>query len=312
VFALGADSLTVTQMLSRLRARFRVDFSFKDIFDAPTVAALAARIESSKTGLAPVSPGWGDTTRDARSDPLSFQQQRICILSRLDPIGYKYHVVEAAHLSGPLDVGALEASIATIRERHEALRSIFHERLGEPVQTLQRTRTPLEHIDLRPCAENRREAAIQAHMRELLCQAFAIEREPPLRVQLLRFGKNDHALVIKLHHLVTDGWSQRLFWEELEALYTARLNGTPVSIAKLPIQYRHFVEWQRAWLRPPAAQEQLNYWRGQLDGVPELPRPTDRPRPQTWTGRGARHPLNLSRALTRRIKSLSQAHNVTL
>jgi amino acid adenylation domain-containing protein len=312
VFALGADSLTVTQMLSRLRARFSVDFSFKDIFEAPTVAALAARLESSKTRPALASLGLRDSTTDTHSGPLSFQQQRIHILSGLDPTGYKYHVVEAARLSGPLDVGALEASIATIRERHEALRSTFHERLGEPVQTVQLVRAHLEHVDLRPCAVSERAAAIQRHMRELLFQAFAIQNKPPLRAQLLQLGKSDHVLVIKLHHLITDGWSQRLFWEELGALYTARLNSTTARLPELPIQYRHFVEWQRAWLRTPAAQEQFNYWRVQLEGVTELPLQTDRHRPETWTGRGARYPLQLSRTLTRRIKSLSQAHNVTL
>jgi amino acid adenylation domain-containing protein len=312
VFALGADSMTVTQMLSRLRARFGVDFSFKDLFDAPTVAALAARLESPQRGRAPVSPSLRDTPTDIRSGPLSFQQQRIHVLSRLDPTGYKYHVVEAARLFGPLDIDALEASIATICERHELLRSTFHERQGESVQTVETVRPRLERLDLRPCAKSRRASAIQWQIRETLRQPFAIEKEPPLRAQLLRLDQNDHALVIKLHHLITDGWSQRLFWEELEALYTARSNGTPARLPELPIQYRHFVEWQREWLRTPAAQEQLDYWRAQLEAVTELPLPTDKPRPQTWTGRGARHPLRLSRSLSRRLKSLGQGHSVTL
>ena len=162
VFALGADSLTVTQMLSRLRERFGVDFSFKDIFDAPTVAALAARIESSErkcrgrvTELARYAG------RMLRSVRLSFQQQRIYVLSRLDPTGRNYHVVEVARLSGPLDPDALEASIATICERHEILRSIFLERMGEPLQTVGTARPRLERLDLRPCAKSGRAAAIR-------------------------------------------------------------------------------------------------------------------------------------------------------
>ena len=123
---------------------------------------------------------------------------------------------------------------------------------------------------------------------------------------------DDHALLIKLHHLITDGWSQRLFWEELEALYNAGSKGLPAKLPELPFQYRHFVEWQRAWLRTPAAEEQLNYWRGRLEGLTELPLRTDRPRPETWTGRGARLPLKLSRTLSGGIKSLSRTHNATL
>jgi amino acid adenylation domain-containing protein len=311
VFALGADSLTVTQLLSRLRARFEVDFSFRDIFDAPTVATLAARIESSKKGRSISSTCLRNIPTDSRG-LLSQQQQRIYVLSTTDPIGHKYHVVDAAHLSGPLDLDALTASIATISERHEALRSIFLERLGEPRQTVTTVRPRVERLDLRPLPEHNRVAAIQSQTMELLRQSFDIEREPPIRLQLLRLGEQDHALLIKLHHLITDGWSQRLFWEELETLYNAKTKALSARLPELQVQYRYFVDWQRAWLRTPAAEQQLSYWRERLKGLAELPLRTDRPRPETRTGRGARLPLKLSRALSGRIKSLSRTHNVTL
>jgi amino acid adenylation domain-containing protein len=311
VFALGADSLTVTQMLSRLRVRFGVDFSFRDIFDAPTIAMLAARIESSRTGGSIASVSLRETPTDSQS-LLSLQQQRIYVLSRLDQIGYKYHVIDVVHLSGRLDLDLLEESIATIRERHETLRSIFLERLGEPMQTVTTVRPGLEHIDLRPLPELKRAAAIQSQARKLLLHPFDSEREPPIRVQLLRLDEDSNALMIKLHHLITDGRSQRLFWEELEALYNAKSKGLSAKLPELPVQYRHFVAWQRAWLRTPAAKEQLSYWRTRLEGLTELPLPTDRPRPETWTGRGARFPLKLSPALSRGIRSLSRTQNATL
>ena len=131
-------------------------------------------------------------------------------------------------------------------------------------------------------------------------------------MQLLRLDEQDYVLVIKLHHLITDGWSQRLFLKELEALYNAGSRGMPAKLPEIPFQYRNFVEWQRAWLRTPAAEEQLNYWRRRLEGLTELPLRTDLPRPKTWTGRGARLRLRLSRTLTGRIKSLSRACNATL
>jgi amino acid adenylation domain-containing protein len=310
VFALGADSLTVAQLLSRLRARFGVDCSFRDIFDAPTVASLAALIEPSKRqGIA--SPGLRDMATDNRG-LLSLQQQRIYVLSRIDRIGHKYHVVAGVLLSGPLDVEVLEASIATISERHEALRSIFLERLGEPMQTVTTVRPCLERLDLRPLPKRKRATAIQSRTSELLRQSFGIEWEPPIRVQLLRLDEHDYVLVIKLHHLITDGWSQRLFLEELAVLYNAGSKGLPAKLPEIPFQYRHFVDWQRAWLRTPAAEEQLNYWRGRLEGLTELPLRTDWPRPETWTGRGAKLPLKLSRTLSSGIKSLSRTHNATL
>jgi amino acid adenylation domain-containing protein len=311
LFALGADSLLVAQLLSRLRAGFGIDFSFRDIFDAPTVAALAAHIETAKKGRVVAPAALRDIPAESRG-LLSQQQQRIYLLSKIDPVGHKYHVVDGVRLSGALDPDLLEGSIATISERHEALRSIFFERMGEPMQTVTTARPRLERLDLRPPPESRRAAAIQSQTMELLRQSFDIESEPPVRLQLLRLGDQDHALVIKFHHLVTDGWSQRLFWQELEAHYNAGAKGLAANLPELPFQYRHFVEGQRAWLRTPAAAEQLDYWRERLEGLTELPLRTDWPRPQTWTGRGARLPLKLSRTLSGGVRSLSRTHNATL
>ena len=311
VFALGADLLTVAQVLARLRDRFRVEFSFRDMFDAPTVAMLASRIESSKRQGATASVAMREAPDDGHG-LLSLQQQRVHVLSRLDQVGHKYHVIDIMHLAGRLDVDLLEKSIATICDRHDVLRTIFRERLGETGQTVTTVRPMLERIDLRPLPQRKRAAAIEARARELLLQPFHSEREPPIRVQLLRIGKDSNALVVKLSHLVTDGRSQRLFREELEALYDAGLKKRPARLPELPVRYRHYVEWQRAWLQTPAAAEQLSYWRTRLEGLTELPLRTDRPRPETWTGRGARFAVKLPRALSRDIASLSRAHNATL
>ena len=143
-------------------------------------------------------------------------------------------------------------------------------------------------------------------------QPFQLESEPPLQAQLLRLGEHDHALVAKFHHLATDGWSQRLFWQELEAHYAASQNGTAPRPAGPECQYRNFVDWQRMWLRTRAARQQLGYWRTQLEAMTELPLQTDRPRPEAWTGRGARHSLRFSRSLSEDLNCLSRGQGVTL
>jgi amino acid adenylation domain-containing protein len=311
IFALGADSLTLTQMLSRLQENFGVNFSFEDIFDAPTVSALAVRLELSKRDHAAVSPTLRSPA-NLRSVRLSFQQQRINVLSKLDPTGYNYNVVEVLRLSGALDVETLGASIKKICRRHEILRSTFSDRGSEPVQTLGEIGPRLEYLDLGPCAEKGRMAAIRRQAKIFARQPFKIEHEPPLQAQLLRLDEDDHALVIKIHHVATDGWSQRLFWKELEALYSASKGGTAAELPELVFQYRNFSEWQREWLQTRAARDQLNYWCTQLEGLTELPLRTDRPRPQMRTGRGARHPFRLSRALSNGLKALSRTQSVTL
>ena len=212
----------MTQLFSRLRERFDVGLSFEDIFDAPTVAALAARLDASSRKHDVVSQALSDAPTDARGVPLSFQQQRIYVLSRLDPTRYNYNVVEVARLLGPLDFEALEGSIAAICKRHEILRSTFSEGRGETVQTVGTFVPRLELLDFGSCARNRRAAAIERQARKFAQQPLELDREPPFQVQLVRLAADDHALVTKIHHLATDGWSQRLFWKELEAHYGAR------------------------------------------------------------------------------------------
>src|SRR5690348_16969412 len=207
IFALGADSLTIAQVLARLRSRFGIELSFRDIFDAPTIASLAALIEASK-GKSITGDIRPETLTDS-SGPLSLQQQRIHLLSSIDPIPHKYHVASAAVLSGPLDIDALEASFAAICERHETLRSIFPQRLGEPAQVVTAAR-PLVELDVQPLRGA--DDTIDARFSELLQQPFDIEGTPPTRVQLQRIGDDEHLLLLKQHHLITDGWSHRLFF----------------------------------------------------------------------------------------------------
>jgi amino acid adenylation domain-containing protein len=306
VFALGADSLAVTQMLSRLRERFGVALSFEDIFDSPNVDILAARLQSSDRGGDAQPSGLGPKPADPASGLLSFQQQRVHVLSELDPA--TYHVIEVARLRGSLDADALASSIATICERHEVLRSHFFVQVGEPRQSVGMTPLRLERLTIERCSGPKRMAAIRHHAQEWLRQPLDIETGLPLQARLISFAADDHALIIKFHHLVTDGWSQRLFWHELDVLYA----GAPAGLPELPIQYRDFVEWQRGWLQTTAAETQLRYWCSQLTGMVELPLRTDRPRPETRSGRGARHAFTLSRNLAMRLKSLSRAQNVTL
>ncbi|WP_183245931.1 non-ribosomal peptide synthetase [Bradyrhizobium sp. cir1] len=309
VFALGADSLAVTQMRSRLRERFSVDFSFEDIFDCATVAALAARIETATARRETTLPAWRQAA--AADAPLSFQQQRMYLLSRLDPTRYNYNVVEVAVLRGLVDVAALSASLTAICARHEALRSVFIERQGEPAQRVLQSPPRFERIKLKPCPADKRAAILRREALKLAQYKFDLAREAPLKVTLLSFDKSSHALVVNVHHLVTDGWSQRLFWEELAAHYAAAHKKDVAALPSPAFQYRDFALWQQSWAQTPTAKEQLDYWRAQLEGVTTLPLRTDRPRPEIWSGHGARHYIEFSRILSGSVRALSQAQGVT-
>lgn len=309
VFALGADSLAITQMRSRLRERFNVDFSFEDIFDCATVGALAARLETT-THRDPTLPDWRQDASEGDA-PLSFQQQRMYVLSRLDPTRYNYNVAEVALLEGEVDLAALQAGLAAICACHEALRSVFVEREGEPVQLVLQTPPRFERIKLKPCPADKQAAVVRREALKLAQYPFDLASEPPLKVTLLSFDKSSHALVVNVHHLVTDGWSQRLFWEALAVEYSAARKGNAPARPSPSFQYRDFARWQQSWAQMPAAKEQLDYWRTQLDGVTTLPLRTDRPRPEVWSGHGARHYFEFSKTLSADIRALSQNQGMT-
>ena len=310
VFALGADSLTITQLIARLRARYDAEISFKDIFDAPTVAALAERVEMLRDHAG--AQRLQTASAPEQSGPLSLQQQRIHLLAAIDPDPSRYHVISGLMLTGPLDIGALDASIASVCDRHETLRSIFPDQQGEVRQTVTPRHPSIERCDLRAVPQSGQMAAVRTHMLDLLRSPFEIETTPPVHIQLLQLGDQQHVLLVKLHHLITDGWSHRLFFDELERLYNGYCHGKPCRLDELPQQYRHFVQWQRAWLATPAADAQLSHRRHRLEVLTELPLRTDRPRPEQWTGRGARIPVRLPAKLSERLRSFSRANHASL
>jgi acyl carrier protein len=178
IFALGADSLAVTQMLSRVREHFGVALSFEDIFDSPSVDALAVRLQSLDRGRDAQPPGLAPESADSVGGHLSFQQQRIHVLSELDPA--TYHVIEVARLRGSLDVDALASSLAVICERHEVLRSHFFVQLGEPKQRVGTTPLRLERLPVERCSAPKRMAAIRRHAQEWLREPLDIENGLPL------------------------------------------------------------------------------------------------------------------------------------
>jgi len=309
VFELGADSLTVTQMLTRIRSTYGVGLSFKDILDAPTTAALALRL--SGTNLLPSIPRSEKTSAHPRRRHLSFQQQRIYFLCKLDTTSHSYNIMDVLRLRGRCDLHAMEEALVAVAKRHEVLRSTFWEEAGEPAQVVGRVGPLLEQVNLEQCSKRGRTAVLRRKALELFREPIDLRKGPIFRAQLMRFADDDHALAIKLHHLVTDGLSQRLFWNDLSTFYNCRLNRAHAQLPDLPVQYQNFVDWQAAWLQTADAEKQRSYWRAQLRDLSRLPFRTDKPQPREPNMRGARQLVVLSPNLTRRVKLLSRSHRVT-
>ena len=246
--------------------------------------------------------------------PLSFSQKRLWFLEQLEPETRIYNDVFGRRLLGPLDAAALEAALDGVVRRHEALRTVFVEEAGEPVQVvLDDPPVRLDVRDLSGLPEEERMPAVRRIADEVTYRPFDLARGPLLRPTLLRLAAGDHALLLPVHHIVTDGWSQGIFWRELLALYAAAREGRPSPLPPVALQYGDFAVWQQEHLAGGALERQLAYWKERLRGAPALlALPADRPRPAEQTYRGASYDFAVPEDAAARLGALAQAEGATL
>ncbi len=309
-FDLGGHSLLATRLVSRIRAALDTEVSVRTLFEAPTVAALAQRLDGSRSGSGPRRVDRGGPL------PLSYGQQRLWFLHEYEPGGIEYNSPLVLRLTGALEADTAEAALRAVVARHEALRTTFDVVDGRGVQRVHDTvEVPVRRVDLsdRPAAG--REAELDRLLREQASLPFDLRRGPLLRVVLVRLSGQEHVLVLDMHHVVTDGWSKNVLAREFCALYEEAATGTPAALEALPVQYPDYAVWQRAEEERRSGagpREDLEYWRRRLAGLGPLELPTDRTRPPVRTSVGDQHVFALPAELAQRIGELCREQQVTL
>jgi len=254
-------------------------------------------------------------SRPAGQQPvLSFAQERLWFLDQLLPGSGVFNVPLSVRLNGRIDALALKRSVAEVVRRHEALRTTFATVEGQPAPVIAaQTDVDLPLVDLSSFPEPEREPRAHAILRQESAASFNLAQGPLIRTLLLRLDNDHYIFLVVLHHIVSDGWSLVLFFEELSAIYEAYARDQQSPLANPAIQYADYAAWQRDWLRGEVLQKQLSYWQKQLGGhLPVLDLPTDRPRPAVQTFAGAREWLVLSEDLTAAIMTLGQREGATL
>ncbi len=245
--------------------------------------------------------------------PLSAAQRRAWILQQLDPQGAPFNRPLAVRLKGPLDRAALARSLCEILRRHEVLRTVFPERNGAPVQVVVPA-APVElgERDLQALPEPLREAEARRIASDAAQCVFDLARGPLVHAMLLRLAADDHVLLLTMHHIVFDGWSEGILLAELDALYAAFRDGRPSPLPEPPLQYGDFAAWQQQRISDAALAEQLSYWRRQLRDIPTaLALPTDFPRAGASTSRGSRRSLMLDASLAATLAAFARAERAT-
>ncbi|HXO19982.1 MAG TPA: amino acid adenylation domain-containing protein [Thermoanaerobaculia bacterium] len=322
-FDLGGHSLLATRAVSRLRCAFGIELPLRVLFERPSVAALAelldalARHEAQAEALpveperpAPIAP----RPADAGDPPVSFSQEQLWFIDRLEPGSPVYNLPTAVRLDGLLDRSALRRALAQLVERQAVLRTTLGAAAGRPIQVVAPHLVPaLPEVDLTALGLAVREAAATRLVAAEALLPFDLAAGPLFRATLLRLEVDRHLLPVTFHHSITDGWSLRIFYEELGALYVAAVAGREADLPALPVQYTDFASWQRERLRGDLLNRLLAYWRQRLAGAPAaLDMPFDRPRPPVQTYGGTSQFLEVGAEAAQALRTFARGENVTL
>ncbi|PZS11642.1 MAG: non-ribosomal peptide synthetase, partial [Pseudonocardiales bacterium] len=302
-FDLGGHSLLATRLIARIRAGFDVELELRDLFETPTVAGLAARLDNA-------GPARLTLTRYERPDPmpLSFAQRRLWFLHQMEGPSATYHMPLALRLRGTLDRPALHAALGDVLDRHDTLRTVFPQLDGVPYQQIldpQATHPPLA---ITPTSETELSETLAVAAR----RGFDLATEPPIRAELFTLAPNEHVLLLVIHHIAADGWSMGPLSADLAAAYTARRQGQAPQWAPLAVHYADYTLWQHQLLGDHTDPNslfaaQLAYWTQALTGLPEqLQLPTDRPRPAVASYRGGLVEVALDAELHQGLRELAR------
>ncbi len=274
------------------------------------------REQEKKATLSPTAQPISRQSRETRSFPLSFAQQRLWFLEQFEPNTSLYNIPEALHIKGHLQRAALQQTLNMLAARHETLRTTFIAKDGEPIQVIadpQPVSMPL--VDLRSLPEKARETAALSLVRAEGALPFDLAAGPLLRVTLLQLAEEEYILLLSMHHIISDGWSKGVLMHELTTLYQTLIEAPSRAascLPELPIQYADFAVWQRQWLQGQALEAQLDYWRRQLADLPTLQLPTDYLRPTVRSIQGAATTRLLPDGLAERLVALSRQEKCSL
>ncbi|HBB87816.1 MAG TPA: hypothetical protein DC047_09395 [Blastocatellia bacterium] len=310
-FELGGHSLLAIQVMARINGQFKIIVPLRTLFECSTIKRLAEQVDAL------AERDSGDSTivqRVDREQPLalSFPQQRLWFIDQLDAGSSLYNINKALRCRGPLDATRLNRAVQSIAARHEILRTTFIEHDGQPVQLIvPAIDVPFHIADLTSVSTTVREAELDRLIRSETEKAFDLSRGPLLRVTLFRLADDEHVLLLAIHHIISDAWALKIFFQELAKFYEAENEN--VELPHLAIQYADFAEWQRRNTQGALLAEHLTYWKTQLQGAPfSLNLSSDFAAPEQPSFAGGQQSMVLPDRLYQALRDTCRREGVTL
>jgi len=311
LFDLGGNSLLATRIISRVRKTFEVDVQVRDLFLSPTVSDLSMLVRHAQKGGISKAPEM-KTIDKSKPLPISFAQQRLWFLDQLDPGTPVYNMPGAIRLEGTLDVDLLSRVFSEIINRHDSLRTRFTSIDEQPYQVIEpKGEWSIECLDISQIPEEDKDLEALRQAQKEVSFSFNLQTGPLIRTRLLKLSEQSHVLIVNMHHIISDGWSNGILMNDLVRIYDAFSSGRPSPLPDLKIQYADFSVWQRDWLQGDVLQEQIDYWKGQLSDVPVLELPFDNKRGAKQTFNGAFEKIVFDENLTAKINQLARSRGAT-
>jgi amino acid adenylation domain-containing protein len=307
----GLDSLSAVELADEIESELGVSVTLAHLLRGDTLTHIADQVLDALAPHATRPSPVAEPAYDAETEhPVSYGQRALWFLQQLAPDSAAYNIVNAVRVRKAIDVHALRRTFQRIIERHEALRTTFADRDGEPVQIVHpRQEVCFQHIDVSGWSD----AALNERVAEEVYRPFDLQNGPLLRTYMFTRAPEDHILMAALHHSVTDLWSLALLLYEIGEIYAAEKLGRPITLKAPAAQYADHVRRQRERLAGPEGERLWAYWQTQLAGdLPTLDLPTDRPRPPAQTYHGATQTTRLSTELTTALRELAHAQGATL
>ncbi|WP_394205001.1 amino acid adenylation domain-containing protein [Shewanella waksmanii] len=316
-FDMGGHSLTAVKLVSMVREQLQYEITVSDIFEAQSIRNMAVKL--SETTLQTVRPAIERMPRKELGMPLSFAQQRLWFIDKLRGGSSEYNMPVALEVIGELDENAVGVAMQRIIDRHEALRTVFHDTydgvlqhiINDPVFTLQQ-------IDISHLSGSAQRNQLQTLLLNDAQRPFNLSHDLMVRACTILLSKGcenspkKSVLVFNMHHIASDGWSMEILTKEFVAHYQSIVTGRPVLMEPLEIQYADFAAWQRKLLQGDTLKNQSAYWQQQLKGVPAVHSlPLDFSRPKSKQFKGASESAHLSCEVGEALVNVANMHKMT-
>ncbi|MEI5640035.1 MULTISPECIES: amino acid adenylation domain-containing protein [unclassified Pseudoalteromonas] len=312
-FELGGHSLLSIRLIAALRQQFDVDLPVQAVFDAESLAVLATLVVSTQRRSA--RPPLTAIVRSAETLPVSFAQQRLWFIDKLQGGSSEYNMPMALRVSGSLDLTLVEQVLSTIVARHEVLRSVYVEEDGQVKQKIK----PMSEVAVEVVQEEvshlsgeAQAQAIDALLEDEFMRPFDLASDLMVRVHYVHTSQTSGVLLFNMHHIASDGWSMEVLNKEFFQLYDALSQGKEMPLPALDIQYADYAHWQRTYLEGEVLEQQLSYWETQLSELPGMHSlPLSYPRPAQKQYKGAEVLGRLPAEVAQRLQALATRHQLS-